>query len=330
MGGNALKNINVIRINLETLYFIQNEIYNKLINYVDIYFPIENPDKKDFGDIDILYSNKNYNFNLYDYIVKIYKPIQIVVNGDVISFSYKYNNNFIQVDLIKCKNLLASKYFYSYGDFGLILGQIVNYYGLKFGQNGLYILITSNHIGINDNINEKLELTNNLKEICLFFNLDFKLWGSFKSEEEIFEWFCNSSYFSKNIFSNMNSKQNHHKLTRPMYSRFIEYIEKIKLKDLEKEENLNRQIEAINYFNANEKLNEYKKIYKIKNDREKKFNGNKILELGLVKDQKDIGVFIKNFKKYIENDFDEWLDCNTNEIIDKTMIIFYKKNQIES
>ena len=116
----------------------------------------------------------------------------------------------MQVDFIKCKNLINSKYYYSYGDVGLIIGQIVNYYGLKFGHDGLFIKLTSKHIGYNDDIADKLELSCDFESICKFFDLDFILWGNFTSENQIFNWFSKSKYFTKNIFTNMNSKQRHH------------------------------------------------------------------------------------------------------------------------
>ena len=161
----------------------------------------ENPDKKDFGDVDILYSHKKDNFILIDYIKELYKPIEIVNNGVVLSFSYNYNDNYVQVDFIKCKNLVHSKYYYSYGDVGLIIGQIVNYYGLKFGHDGLFIKLTSKHIGYNDDIADKLELSCDFENICKFFDLDFSLWGNFTSENQIFNWFSKSKYFTKNIFT---------------------------------------------------------------------------------------------------------------------------------
>ena len=91
MGGKALKNVSVSRINLQELDFIQNDIFNKLQEYIDITFPIQNPDKKDFGDVDILYSHKKDNFVLSDHIKELYKPIEVVNNGDVLSFSYNYS-----------------------------------------------------------------------------------------------------------------------------------------------------------------------------------------------------------------------------------------------
>jgi len=324
MGGNALKNVCVSRINLKQLYFIQNDIYNKLQEYIDITFPIQNPDKTDFGDVDILYSHKKDNFILSDYIKELYEPIEMVHNGDVLSFSYNYNNDYVQVDFIKCKNLIASKYYFSYGDIGLIIGQIANYYDIKFGFDGLFIKLTSKHIGYNDDIADKLELSSDFENICKFFDLDFSLWGNFSSENQIFDWIFKSKYFTKNIFINMNSKQRS-KLTKQMYSRFINYIEKLEPKDIIK---YSRQEEAIKYFNAQDKLNQIIELYKIKNDRKLKFSGKKLLELGLINEPKNINIFIQQFKKYINNqlniDFNNWLDSNTIEKISKEIIDFHK------
>jgi hypothetical protein len=49
--------------------------------------------------------------------------------------------DYYQIDLIKCKNLknmISSKFYFSYGDLGGILGTILKYYGITFGSVGLW------------------------------------------------------------------------------------------------------------------------------------------------------------------------------------------------
>ena len=58
MGGNALKNTNIVRISLLTLNKIKEKIKEKVSDHLEIDFMIENPVKKDFGDLDVIYKIK--------------------------------------------------------------------------------------------------------------------------------------------------------------------------------------------------------------------------------------------------------------------------------
>ena len=95
--------------------------------------------------MDILYVSQD-NINIINYIKEIFNPKEIYKNGDVISFSYEINSfseEYFQIDLIKCENesekLSMSKYYYSYGDLGNILGRITKKYDIRFGHKGLFI-----------------------------------------------------------------------------------------------------------------------------------------------------------------------------------------------
>ena len=54
MGGNALKNIKIVRISLLKLNELKGKIRERISDELDIDFMIENPEKKDFGDLDII------------------------------------------------------------------------------------------------------------------------------------------------------------------------------------------------------------------------------------------------------------------------------------
>lgn len=314
MGGNALKTVKTVRIDLLTYNKIKKEIYDKINNDIQIEFLFDNPDKIDFGDLDILYKSEE-QISMIDYITKIFTPIEIVKNGDVISFSYNIiGNEYAQIDFIKTTNFSMSKFFFSYGDLGLLIGKMARHHELSFGDRGLFI----------KNIyNQNIYLSDNPKEICDYLNLDYTNWSTFKSEIEIFTWLSTCNLCYQDIFISGNYEHRHRIETRPMYNRFIEWLN---INMINKQNIMeNKQNDAILYFNKQHIIDELEKENMIKQERKTKFNGKKILELNVINNEKELGVFIKNFKEHIKNkytDFDIWLDNNTSTIIDNEIINF--------
>lgn len=101
MGGNALKKVVATRIKLKTYRAIQSEIVSRFKGELVIEYPIELPNKTDFGDVDVLFSFKDCTGDIkaIDAVQKnrvcklirdAYDPIDMVCNGQVYSFSYKH------------------------------------------------------------------------------------------------------------------------------------------------------------------------------------------------------------------------------------------------
>lgn len=337
MGGNAIKTVKISRINLDTYNFLKNKILNDLSPYIILDFAHEVPNKIDFGDLDVLYKT-TLNLDFRKLIIDKYNPDEIVSNGQVTSISYPINNEYYQVDFVKCSNLKMSKFFYSYGDLGGVIGTITKNYGISYGE-GLWCNINKdtikNYTGndIEDYTTTKIFLTDEPCEICKYLDLDYEKWISgFETKELIFEWVISSSWFQKDIFLNLNSFEKKKSNIRPFYKNFIEYIfdeNRCVIK-------YNKQLEALKFFNKVHLLDEIIKENNIKNDRKKKFNGYKFMEYGYV--NKDIGILILEFKRYINKKFDKvnnmeffniWLDNNDELNIDKEIDNFitdFKRN----
>jgi len=344
MGGKALKNTKIIRINLITLNNVKEIIKKKISDELEIDFMIENPEKTDFGDIDIIYKiNSDNKIIVKELIEKLFSPVEMVVNGDIISFAYPSDieGEFIQIDFIKCKNLNMSKFYFSYGDFGNILGYITNYYNIKLGHFGLYVNISRDMFEDNKDIDvsnchnftQQIYLTEEPEKICEFFQLDFSNWNNFDCEEKIFNWICSSPFFSKKIYEKLNNKIRHKIDVRPMYGRFINWISNLD-ECVNNFDKYDYRMEAIKYFNLEWKLNDIINLNKIIYQRKQKFNGNKIMEKEYLQSNKELGDFIIKFKNYIINengDFDIWLDNNNSESIDnkiKLFVTIYNTNNI--
>lgn len=357
MGGNALKKVNTSRINLKTYNTIKMDLKEKLSNKLNIEFIIDVPNKIDFGDIDVLYL-KNNQINIRNLIKEIYNPEEIVINGDICSFSYKIISNekttYFQVDLIGSSDLVMSQFYFSYGDIGGIIGRISQYIGLKFGFAGLWVCCNSKTIQnflkkkendeLKNFLNNDLELilngqyeniilTTNPIVICEYLNLDWNIWlNGFDSLEKIFEWITKSKYFNQNSFRAMCHEHRKRSYKRPMYIKFLEYIFKNEPKFIIengnsiKYSNINLQLESIEYFNKSHLLkNMIIKIHK-EFERKKKFSGKKLIELGII--DKEITICIKEFKQKIELEykleFNIWLDNNDIQTIDNVLYNYVK------
>lgn len=101
-----------------------------------------------------------------------------------------------------------SKFYFSYGDIGGIIGRLTQYKSIIYGSKGLWVcpnqktinkilsmgkinLQTSQKL-IAKSIQSNIFLTNKPDEICKFIDLDWETWtNGFGSKEEIFIWLKN-------------------------------------------------------------------------------------------------------------------------------------------
>jgi len=322
MGGNALKNVNTVRLNNQEYFHLKNQIMEALtLKKINVCGMLETPSKETFGDLDLLYCSTS-EINMQEVVKDLFAPKEIVTNGDVISFDY---TNF-QVDLIKCKNdqqMKMAHFYYSYGDFGAILGRITNFYGIKFGHCGLFINLFQNTIlnttsSTNECLPYKINLSQEPKKICEFLHLDYEVYSKgFESTRDIFELICSSSFFKKEMFSELNRAYKKREKVRPMFQEFLDYLQ------LENDHSVvpiqNLQLQAINFFDKQEEL----KTIKLKLEREtiikSKFNASMFMKFGLTgkKLGEAIGVFKKQIEEKYKKDFNEFVYDSSKDIIQK-------------
>jgi hypothetical protein len=339
MGGNALKNTITERKNKQEYETIKTEILKILSEHIICNTILEVPEKKDFGDLDILYIS-NEKINIRELIIKLFNPNEIVINGTVISFDY----NKFQIDLIKCPNkdyMEMANFYYSYGDLGSIIGRICNHYGLKFGHEGLWINVLENTLSEykKDDKEKEIDISKNTTKIvlsitplfiCQFLDYNYEKWQKgFYTTEEIYKWIIESKYYNKNIFSILNHEHYQRAIKRIMYIDFLKFIgiDSVDRASIDKSYiKVNLQNLAITFFNKQKEVDEMIRLKNIANERKKKFNGTYLLELNIK--QETIGEIIKKFKEYIKKEyncqFEEWLDDNTHENIMNIFVAFYK------
>lgn len=307
MGGNALKNTKIERFDLYSYNLVKNDILNKLEKFAEIKFIIDAPNKRDFGDLDILYKTET---NMKLIIVNLFDPVETITNGNILSFAYSLNDKYYQIDMIETSNFEMSQFYYSYGDVGNILGRMVRESGLKLGVQGLFY-----H---DDNLDKEIViLSNEPKQICEYLGLEYSKWGLFQYEHEIFNWIISSRFFVNEF--HCRSKDKRKRKVRPMLQNYMDFI-------IDKPSNVieNKQSEALLYFQKSETHNNIILKKHALTERKKKFNGNKIMKYGF--ENKSVGFIIQEFKNHINksggdvNDYFEiWLDTHDEEYIDSCL-----------
>ena len=166
----------------------------------------------------------------------------------------------------------------------------------------------------------------NFKKICDFFDYDYDKYGYFNSEIDIYKWITKSKYFNKSYFINELNHDTRHKIdTRPMFNNFVNWIISLDDKNIIKH---NRQYEALIYFDKIEELDKLINLSNLINIRKEKFNANKLIQMNVVSDVKELGNFMSQFKKFIINkynnfdNFDDYLDNNNIEQINNEILLF--------
>ncbi len=333
MGGNALKNVQTMRLPKDKYNIVKKTIYDKISQYFPIYYLYELPEKTDFGDLDILY-DLNLN-SIYQLIEQLFNPVEMVHNGNVISFSYLIEENqYFQIDMIKVSNIECALFFFSYGDLGSILGRIIKYYDLTFGFDGMWLIPHKSTIQEHkywkekcienkDVIKElgevqKIFLTNKPEEICAFFGYDYEKWKSgFTTHQEIFDFITSSHYFIKFPFHKENSNYAMRKriVKRKFYNEFLNYLENDDTlcdEDLHSCTLRNLQPLAISYFEKEYEFEKNIDLYFLHQKRKNKFNGKMIIDLINTTNPKEVGNIILLFRDYIADKnnctFEDWLD----------------------
>lgn len=314
MGGHALKNTPVSRIDLNTLTEVKAAVKEILLPYAEVDFPIERPGKKDFGDIDVLYK-PTQSFKMMELAQSLFKPKEMVQNGIVISFAYHHyqRDEYIQVDLILVEDMQMSKFFYSFGDCGNLLGAVTHHYGLKFGFQGLFLIPTmetitcflgSSQFASNVTVTDKIILSTDPNEICNYLKMSFEQWLQCESgcTEDIFAWIRSCRLYHGSIFSSINRNHRLKVNDRPMYRDFVtsidaEVVEKAAALD-QSSSSASLQLEAIRHFHKEQELSDIIEKVRRFERRRKLFNASLFLSHGLTSGPA-LGEAMAGFKQYI-------------------------------
>ena len=238
MGGSALGR-QAPRLSREVYSEVVAELKAKLVPqfYVIVEEPRSFASKTSFGDVDLLVSLPQKPFDPMTDL----GSTESMQNGNIQHFDYRS----YQVDVIVIgeSKMDLARFFYGYGDTGMIMGMFLRNLGLKFGLGGLTYKCETCKVG----------LSQDLKAILQFVGLDYHSWEQgFETQEGMFCYLASSKYFRPYFFSRKNSEVleldgqkrkkgtsvfetptiwNHearHRLAeRPMFHNWIEHVESL-------------------------------------------------------------------------------------------------------
>lgn len=320
MGGNALS-FETRRVSKVEYEIILQQLENKVLQTENaVFLPIQAyTNKKDFGDIDVLL----YVESVHDrvrWIRDMFNPKEIYSNSNVHSFDF----NGVQVDFIfpKKEDLVSSFWYFSYNDLGNLLGRIYHKMGLRFGHDGLSMLIRED-----DHVIGEILLSKNIDEILEFGGFSAERFHEgFDDLKDIFEYVVSTPFYDYSIFDlgNRNYRSRVRDRKRKTYTEFLEWASKNKKTPLcEWVKDKKTYLPFI--FSRFGHEQEYRDIIE-KNDLRKKvkekFNGEIIMKLtGL--QGKELGAFMTKFRNVFQDDV--LLQTSAESIKEEVLFMFEKE-----
>jgi len=301
MGGNALKNCNLHRRNRPEYKTLEAEVIEKLGSLFSTFrIPRYFDDKADFGDIDILYI-PNEQFSV-DEVAKKLESKEHVRNGSINSFEYRD----FQVDLIRTDltEIELSYAYFSWSNFGKLIGIVCAQYDLSFGHTGLWY-----NIMFDDADQRKILLSQDTNMIFDFLGLNYNTFkNGFKTESDMFRYVSGCRLYHRSIF--LDEKNNTFPKKRSeTFGNFANAINDdglpIPKLDL---------MEALKYFSKVDDyttvLNEYNRNKTIK----QRFNGKIVSEITGLQERR-LGEFMKTLRSI--DGFIDFILMNDPETIKK-------------
>jgi hypothetical protein len=237
MGGNALKNTVVRRMEKDEFDRISGELVAKLrrafpLIMAEIVKAYE--DKTDFGDIDVVISREGVpGPDLYEALKTFaFKDCYATEafhqkNSNCVSFDWRDSPDQtepgVQVDLITCRSAdfnSTTKYL-AFNDLGNLIGRIAHKQDLSFGDLGLLY-----HYRVGNYLFRTIVVTKDFDVALRYLGYDpARYHQGFKALEDVFEYAASSPYFNPDIFllENRNHKSRTRDRKRKTYTAFLRW-----------------------------------------------------------------------------------------------------------
>lgn len=233
MGGNALKRYETNRLPAKEYRWITNDFKDAFFDAFGFY-PVlikAYKNKPSFGDADFLVISEALPSNWTDKLKEYFSltPEQYSKNGNVVSIGW---NNF-QFDLIVTPHdeMSTSYFYFSYNDFGNLIGRIGHKLGLKIAHDGLWLVVR--HKDRSDHILKEIWLTKDAKTSLDILGLDRGRYDQgFDNLEDIFAYVASSRYFDPEIYAleHRSATSRIRDKKRATYNAFLKWVDSTKPK----------------------------------------------------------------------------------------------------
>ena len=231
MGGNALKKVETHRLPAKEYFELVSEFESKFhatFGFLPVVIRAYR-NKESFGDADFLIDSSKLPPNWTDVLIREFHltPNDYVKNTNVVSMNYK---NF-QVDLIvtASEHMDASFFYFSYNDFGNLIGRIGHKLGIKIGHKGISIVIR--HKDRSDHILREIFLTTDASIALDILGLDRARYAAgFDDLTDMFEYVASSAYFDPEIYAleHRSAVSRIRDRKRATYSAFLKWVDDTK------------------------------------------------------------------------------------------------------
>ena len=178
-------------------------------------------DKTSFGDIDILVPSEYFSFDAF-WDKHKFRYKDYVCNGKVVSILDKQDR---QIDIISTPLSLFNTHFdyLAYNDFGNFVGRLAKSINLKYGHDGLTLIVRGK-----DDVSRKIgEIKISENTAYIYELLDVRVpFSGFNNMQEVYDAIMASKYYHKDLFSldKQSNKARVRDRKRKSYNGFLDYI----------------------------------------------------------------------------------------------------------
>lgn len=245
MGGNALKDVGVVRLPAHLYADLAERVVARLAD--GVLFPGLQAraipalrTKPDFGDLDVLITHSDQDWGFDESrraaLTAAFQPTRMVSNGPVLSFDVaapgdeaapEHAGARFQVDLIRVDSEafgFALGYF-SYPDLGNLLGRVARLHGFKLGHEGLFRPFRAP--GNESHFVRDILVTRDWSAALTFLGYDPDRWAQgFATRDEMFAFVAASRAFHPSAFplEHRSHKARVRDRKRPTYTAFLEWL----------------------------------------------------------------------------------------------------------
>lgn len=284
--------------------------------------------KESFGDMDIAIEYDNLPVNYEKLVEIVFKPEEMVRNGNCLSFEYKE----FQIDLIitPSSEYTTSLHYFDYNDLGNLLGRIAHSMGLKLGHDGL-----SYNWRVDTYQFRNIILLTEWEDILPVLGCSYERYvQGFFLLEDMFEFVVSSPYFNKDIYllHNRNHTSRVRDAKRKTYTEFLKWLETYQETDAQIAMKEQRPREAgkqqwLPYlFETIEGFEETYKSVQTEWDQtvefKKRYNGDLVKQWTGI-EGKELGIFTKWVKETLDQERFKKDVLALNEILVERLIIYY-------
>lgn len=288
MGGNAFEDLD--RISLEVYQQLEGGLLGD--NFCLRSIP-QLGSKTDFGDMDILCPNHVHPIQ----DLKIDSFLAVKKNGRVYSFLLFYMDYKFQLDVITIppEKMECARFYFSYGDFGNLMGRLVQRQSLSFGDAGLFYRYKDSR-----QRHHKFLITDDVKEICNILGLDLRrINNGIYDNQDLIHLISDSPYFSPEILTySRNHKHRNRLKKRKIYQDLPSLLSCYGA----------REVKVYDFFpQFSERINEIEEGIKRSEEFRSKFPPHRVSELVKL-EGKELGKFYSILKQYKDFPFDRAIE----------------------